>query len=228
MPPEWVDLQGLHETYSLFRQHLLDSLESRSLKQQGLAARPDVEASRSASAITKEAAEDLVRNGIFISWGQLIWGLLLACCIAAMTKLVLSKEAQEKVLNNLRMEWQSSFARVWIWLTFFKPCRKLHLYSCFFGQTRCGRSCHWSLIQQFWFANFPPSSAPINWYLHSPSRPNFIQILLLVWSRSKLIATYATMMQMATALVVWINRVSLLYLPLSLNGRQIPLCISIL
>lgn len=104
-------LQGLEETYQLYRQYLLDNLAGgKGSRGKGPTAKGEGIASRSVSVVGKEAAEDLVRNGVFISWGQLLWALLLLACMVAAARLALDRTAQVRVRQTWRAEWQRASA----------------------------------------------------------------------------------------------------------------------
>lgn len=67
-------MQGLRESYTAYREHLWAAINSRKPPREAPQARTS--ALRSASTATKIAAEDLVKNGIFVSWGELIGSCL--------------------------------------------------------------------------------------------------------------------------------------------------------
>ena len=113
--PTWSEapiavLQGLMETYNLYRQHLLDSLPGYTDEAgQGMPLDSKA-ASRSNSAISKEAAEDLVRNGIFVSWGQLLWAILILACTIATARLALDGSMQAMARGSWRRKLQHASA----------------------------------------------------------------------------------------------------------------------
>ena len=79
-------MQGLRETYADYKDHLWSTIRAGGLPKNAPSnAAPSV--ARSASAAVKAAAEDLVNNGVFVSWGQLIMYLLLVCLCYSMVRL---------------------------------------------------------------------------------------------------------------------------------------------
>jgi hypothetical protein len=68
--------QGLRDTYEMFKEHLWETIRSGAVPRHASQAG----AARTVSSAAKEAAEDLINNGIFISWGQLTTAFLLIFC----------------------------------------------------------------------------------------------------------------------------------------------------
>ncbi len=104
-------LQGLEENYKQYRQFLLETIPSgRNGGDHTSVAKLHLPASRTASAIRKEAAEDLIRNGVFVSWAQLLWALLVFACLVAAARLAVSRDARSGTAHSWKAEWQRASA----------------------------------------------------------------------------------------------------------------------
>jgi len=77
-----IRLQGLRENYEAFREHLWSAIRSGGVSRH--ASKPAPICTMSSAA--KEAAEELINNGIFVSWGQLLTFVLLILCACMLTR----------------------------------------------------------------------------------------------------------------------------------------------
>ena len=73
---------------------------------------PGEQAGDPASVNPKDAAEDLVRNGIFVSWAQLVATLLVFTCAVVIARLLLDRNAQTSIKQAWKTEWRSISAAV--------------------------------------------------------------------------------------------------------------------
>jgi transposase-like protein len=94
--------EGLKETYDAFREHLWSTIRSGGVTRH--ASKPA--AIRSMSTAAKEAAEELINNGIFVSWGQLLTAALLILCACMLARLAADHEARAMILRKWRQEWE--------------------------------------------------------------------------------------------------------------------------
>jgi hypothetical protein len=68
----------------MFREHLWSAISSGGVSRHASKPAP----MRTVSSAAKEAAEELINNGIFVSWGQLLTFILLILCACMLTRCV--------------------------------------------------------------------------------------------------------------------------------------------
>lgn len=100
-------VQGLQDTYKLYRQHLWDAINSgHPQATERVSRKIDGGPPPMASAVTKEAAEDLVRNGVFVSWAQLIGAFFMFFCMVAVARLAMDRGSRSGQVQHWKAEYQ--------------------------------------------------------------------------------------------------------------------------